>query len=721
MKKRSVYSREQEKYIQSEFSRLKGTFYMDHAGAALYSDKQMENVLLDLQRNIYSNPHAHNTSSNNTQDAIDLIRFKVLSFFNTTQEEYSVIFTSGATHALKLVAESFNFNGGTLVYLEDNHTSVLGMRKLVDKFRELKVADAFNLLSSKRRLMKSSSGNGENCLFVYPAESNFAGTKFPLSWIESVKKMYLKDPASKWYTLLDATCFVATNQLDLNQYKPDFVTISFYKIFGYPTGLGALIVKRSSEEVLRKKYLGGGTVLMALSSQNVMIPRPNIHERFEDGTINFLSIISLTHGFETLCRLQLNPNLISRHTFNIAKYIHENLSELRHSNGKSVAVLYGDSKFESIENQGGIINFNLKRPNGDYVGFAEVLHIANLHKIYLRTGCFCNPGACQKFLQLSAEDVKTHYEAGHVCGDQNDLVNGYPTGSVRISFGYMSTYEDADTFISMIHSCFVSKSLFTENISLKSGNVLINQTSTTPYTEITGRLVKVFLYPVKSCAAFEVKNMWKLTKLGLKYDRRWMIVNASGSCVSQKQIKSLCTLKPTLDFTVNKLRLTVKDSEIEVPLEVTEETSNEGYICNSKVCGDRIQGIDCGTKVAEWLSEKFNNPGLRLLRQIEFTHNTSGRSSKEGKKILSLANNAEYLLINLSTVQWLRDRIPREDIIHHSIESILLRFRANFIVDFAKPFVENDLAILCFNDVSFNAIFGAMHEMSDDLHRSGNG
>ena len=42
-----------------------------------------------------------------------------------------------------------------------------------------------------------------------------------------------------------------------------------------------------------------------------------------------------------------------------------------------------------------------------------------------------------------------------MCGDSIDLVDGYPTGSVRISFGYMSTFEDAQRFLNFIEQCFV--------------------------------------------------------------------------------------------------------------------------------------------------------------------------------------------------------------------------------------------------------------------------
>uniref|UniRef100_A0AAR5NXF8 Molybdenum cofactor sulfurase n=1 Tax=Dendroctonus ponderosae TaxID=77166 RepID=A0AAR5NXF8_DENPD len=625
-----VYSKEQASKIRCEFSRLKDLCYLDHAGATLYSEKQLANIFTDLSNNIYSNPHSH--SSEFTKDAVDIVRYKVLSFVKTSPDQYSVIFTSGATHALKLIGETFEFNGGTLAYLEDNHTSVLGMRKFASNFRELKVEEAFNVLSNPAD-SNSELRNGKNGLFVYPAQSNFAGTKYPLSWIKTVKceaLNHLFATPENWYTLLDAACFASTNQLDLHQYQPDFISISFYKIFGYPTGLGALLVKRSSENALTKTYFGGGTVLMALSAQNVMIPKPIIYEQFEDGTISFLSISSLRHGFDILQTLNLTPDLISLHTFNVAKYTFANLMEMHHSNGTAVAELYHDTKFESVKTQGSIINFNLKRPNGNYVGYSEVLHFANLNGVHLRTGCFCNPGACQKYLKLDPDKVQNQFE------------------------------------------------------------------------EITGKLVNIYVYPVKSCAPLAVKGSWKLTHIGLEYDRRWMIVNSSGACVSQKKIGKLCTLKPILDFSRKMLKLKINDSEISMPLEPEENASSNANFCNSKVCGDKVQGFDCGNEVAEWLSANLGEFGLRLLRQCDFTAHTSGRHSTQGEQtLMSLANKAEYLVINMRTAQWLRERIPQDDLLCLTLESILLRFRANFVVDFTEPFVENDLAILLFNDVAF--------------------
>jgi molybdenum cofactor sulfurtransferase len=63
---------------------------------------------------------------------------------------------------------------------------------------------------------------------------------------------------------------------------------------------------------------------------------------------------------------------ISGHTFCIAKYFHYKLSHLCHDTGVAVAEIYSNGDFRDPSSQGGVVNFNIRRANGDYVGFAEV-------------------------------------------------------------------------------------------------------------------------------------------------------------------------------------------------------------------------------------------------------------------------------------------------------------------------------------------------------------
>lgn len=247
------------------------------------------------------NPH----TDKYTKDCIEQIRSTILKHFNTDPSTYTVIFTSGTTQALKLVVESFQFaaedsdslNGGSFVYLRDNHTSVLGLRELAaDKNADIIHLSHDDFLAAVKKCVKKPPANKENSqfkddantLFVYPAQSNFNGFKYPIDCMANIKSgclnSYLKKHLCKincnWYVLLDAASFVSTNRLDLSKTQPDFVCMSFYKIFGYPTGLGALLVKNSSRDVLRqKKYFGGGTVDIVLSTEDFHVKRKQFHER----------------------------------------------------------------------------------------------------------------------------------------------------------------------------------------------------------------------------------------------------------------------------------------------------------------------------------------------------------------------------------------------------------------------------------------------------------
>lgn len=201
-----------------------------------------------------------------------------------------MIFTSGSTAALKLVAEAFPWVSGTpensgshFCYLTDNHTSVVGMRK---------VTAAMNVTSTpvKPEDMWSAEAKGAGAcdgacqlphLFCYPAQSNFSGTRYPLSWIDEVKSGR-KSPVSvpgKWFVLLDAASYVSTSPLDLSTHQADFVPISFYKIFGLPTGLGALLVNKQVAPLLRKGYFGGGTAAVYLAGEDYYIPTASVAER----------------------------------------------------------------------------------------------------------------------------------------------------------------------------------------------------------------------------------------------------------------------------------------------------------------------------------------------------------------------------------------------------------------------------------------------------------
>jgi len=90
-------------------------------------------------------------------------------------------------------------------------------------------------------------GGEHHNLFAFPAQSNFSGVQHPLEWIEQAHE-------HGWDVLLDAAAFVPTNRLDLSHWHPDFVALSFYKMFGWPTGVGCLLARRDALTRLERPW-----------------------------------------------------------------------------------------------------------------------------------------------------------------------------------------------------------------------------------------------------------------------------------------------------------------------------------------------------------------------------------------------------------------------------------------------------------------------------------
>lgn len=331
----------------------------------------------DLKTHLYGNTHSENPSSVLTERRVEEIRAHVLRFFNTTLAEYSVIFTSGATAALHLLGETFPWgNASRFAYLEQSHNSVLGVREFClqkgGEFcalaeqdveqgrcaacaRKTEADDRIAPLHQHQHQQKEQNDSGPRPynLFAFPAEDNFSGVKYPLDrWIERIQKSgELCGKKGDWRVLLDAAALVPTNALDLGRFKPDFVSVSWYKVFGVPTGLGCLLVHKRSVDLLKKTYFGGGSVVVASPTKPITVYKMNPCERLEDGTLNFLSIAALLPGFRSMTELGMDR--IQRHVWSLTRWAYEQLSGLRHSNGAPVVRVYGKHDQDDKAVQGG--------------------------------------------------------------------------------------------------------------------------------------------------------------------------------------------------------------------------------------------------------------------------------------------------------------------------------------------------------------------------------
>lgn len=265
------------------------------------------------------------------------------------------------------------------------------------------------------------------------------------------------------YTLLDAAALASTAPLDLSDIAtaPDFVALSFYKIFGFPN-VGALLVRKESQHVLEnRRYFGGGTVDMIIAVSDTWHAKKeaSLHERLEDGTLPFHSIFALDHAIDVHKRLY-GPkpmSYISHHTAQLGKLLYESLSRMRHSNGRPVAIMYNDQNatFGDPTVQGATLALNIQRADGTLVGYQDVEEAADARNIFVRSGSLCNPGGVATYLKWSPAEMRAAFAAGHRCSHPTQVMLGKPTGVVRISLGAMSTVADVLAFVHFLDEVYV--------------------------------------------------------------------------------------------------------------------------------------------------------------------------------------------------------------------------------------------------------------------------
>ena len=272
-----------------------GHTYLDYTGGGIYAESQVAKHHEWLSDHVLGNPHSHNPTSLAATHYVDEARDAVHEFFNADPNEYDVVFTANASHALKLIGEAYPFNYDSCYLVSyDNHNSVNGIRE----FARRKGASVVYVPVQKPDLRLDESlvmrglDSHPTCparLFAYPAQSNFSGVQHPLEWVEAAQ-------AKGWDVLLDSAAFAPTNRLDLSVVKPEYVPVSFYKMFGYPTGVGALIVKHEALAKLERPWFAGGTITLASVQGEGWHHLTPGHEGFEDGTVDYLGLPAVTIG-----------------------------------------------------------------------------------------------------------------------------------------------------------------------------------------------------------------------------------------------------------------------------------------------------------------------------------------------------------------------------------------------------------------------------------------
>ena len=433
----------------TEYQRLddNGHVYLDYTGASLYAESQVREHLGVLNDTVFGNPHSSSPTSSAATTLLERTRRHILEWFDAGRD-YTVVFTQNATGALKLVGEAYPFEpGGRFLASADNHNSVNGIREFAAAkgasveyigltYPELRIDEAHLDLRLRTNEPRDPSVAK---LFAFPAQSNFSGVRHPLDLIARAHD-------AGWDVLLDAAAYVPTSRLDLSLVKPDFVAVSFYKMFGYPTGVGCLLVRHEALVTLQRPWFAGGTVNFA-----------TVHARkhllswgeagFEDGTLNFLGVPAVSIGLRLLESVGIDT--INTRVRCLTAWLLDRLVTMTHSNGRPMVRIYGPV---GSHMRGGTVTLNFYDPEGRLLDYRRIEELASGQGISLRTGCFCNPGAGESAESITAEDVEA------AMAEAPDMTmprfvqfithrSGKTAGAIRVSLGIASNFADAQRFL----------------------------------------------------------------------------------------------------------------------------------------------------------------------------------------------------------------------------------------------------------------------------------
>ena len=376
----------------------KPLIYFDNAATA-QTPKQVIDVIVDYYSTYNANIHrgVHALS----QEATDLYEAarKTLQHHFNISEAREVIFTSGTTHAINIIANGFSAllsnQDEIIVSALEHHSNIVPWQMLCDKTgAKLKVLpmndngeliiDVYDqLLSNKTKLV-----------FVNHV-SNALGT------INPIEEIIAKAHSCGAAVLIDGAQACPHIKPDVQALDVDFYVSSGHKMCG-PTGVGMLYGKSSWLEKL-PPYQGGGEMIAEVSFEKTTYAE--LPHKFEAGTPNICGGIAFGAAVDYMNSVGFD---------NIAAYEQELLdyatTKLKSIDGLKI---YGES-----QRKASVISFNI-----DGIHPYDLGSILDKLGIAVRTGHHC------------AQPIMDYYKI---------------PGTVRASFAFYNTFEEIDSLVTGI-------------------------------------------------------------------------------------------------------------------------------------------------------------------------------------------------------------------------------------------------------------------------------
>ncbi|MEZ5495524.1 MAG: MOSC domain-containing protein [Gammaproteobacteria bacterium] len=202
------------------------------------------------------------------------------------------------------------------------------------------------------------------------------------------------------------------------------------------------------------------------------------------------------------------------------------------------------------------------------------------------------------------------------------------------------------------------------------------------------KISELYIYPVKSLSGIQIQTS-ELTPFGLKYDRRWMLVDANGRFITQRENADLATIQTQIQD--NQLILSYQNLEIQVP-DVDEKNAEQIEVTIWK---DSFKASLVSHEVDSWLSERLNM-SCRLVYMPENTQRQINMDFAEKNQFVSFADGYPILLVSQESLDDLNSRLT------HKVN--INRFRPNIVVTGTNAYAEDDWSEFSVNELNFRAV-----------------
>lgn len=347
--------------------------YLDNGASS-----QMPQRVIDRINDYHSNEHANvhrgiHTLSQEATDAFELARKRMHKFINSRHEE-EIIYTTGTTDSINLVAQSYgrkHFNEGDeiLISAMEHHANIVPWQMIAEqtgaRIKVIPMNDQGELLMDEYHEMLSDRTKMVAVVHV----SNTLGTINPIE--EIINAAHEKNIP----VLIDGAQAVPHMQVDMQDLNADFYAFSAHKMCG-PTGFGILYGKR---ELLNEMppYRGGGDMIDKVTFEKTTYN--DLPHKFEAGT----PPISAGVGFaETIAFMnEIGMNHIAEREQHLLNYATDKLKAI---NGLKI--------LGTAKNKASVISFLLKDIHPTDAGT-----ILDQKGIAVRTGHHCTQPIMDRF------------------------------------------------------------------------------------------------------------------------------------------------------------------------------------------------------------------------------------------------------------------------------------------------------------------------------------